>query len=275
MEKSQRNLRHHQLDQVPVKNKILRENIRCRSTGVKRKVPYINLERSESLRNEVDQFIAKQIEKFHTTVPESKHFESGKIDPFYYKRHLIETIWRIRLLRIAECKAISEIAKSSPEAAKIWANYEQEEMVHDTLFMNDYLASGGTEEEFFNTEPYLSTKLLAGYFNYLLDHEGPLGVVAYSYLVETVNVKLDPAKIDGLKKTYSNQVIKGQIAHTHTDVFEDHPGEVWDVVRLLLEDEGDIARLYAYLEENQRILSMYFHEIYNEMMAKRTMKEST
>lgn len=241
--------------------------VRCINTGVVRKMPYISVARGKDLRVEVDQFIDRQVALFHRTVPEARHFENGKINHAYYKRHLIETIWRIRLLRVAESKAIAEIAKRSPEAAQIWANYEREEMVHDALFMNDFLAAGGTEAEFLATEPYLSTKLLAGYFNYLLDHESPLGVVAYSYLVETVNVKLDAGKIDGLRKSYSKKAIKGQIAHTHTDVFEDHPGEVWEVVRLLIDGEDDVARLYDYLVENQRILSMYFQEIYNEILA--------
>ncbi|MCE0444855.1 hypothetical protein LT493_04830 [Streptomyces tricolor] len=37
---------------------------------------------------------------------------------------------------------------------------------------------GVSPEQFLDTEPYLSTKLLSGCFSYLLDHEGPLGVVA-------------------------------------------------------------------------------------------------
>ena len=242
---------------------------RCQNTGAKRRSPYINSVRSKELRAEVDGFINHQVEKWNATVPQARHFEGGPIDREYYKRHLIETVWRIRLLRIAESKAIGEIAKRSPEAAQIWANYEREEMIHDTLFMNDYLAAGGSEQTFFSTEPYLATKLLAGYFSYLLEHEGPLGVVAYSYLVETVNVKIDPDKIKGMKEQLGAKLIKGQIAHTHTDVFEDHPGEVWDVVRHLIESEDDIKRLYAYIEENQRILAMYFQEIYDEKIGQR------
>jgi hypothetical protein len=253
---------------------MLSNKTRVTNTGVERRASYLNKARGEVLRREVDSFISAQIADFHQHVPEARHFENGQIDHDYYRRHLVETIWRIRLLRIAESNAIGEIAKRSPEAAQIWANYEREEMVHDTLFMNDYLAAGGSKEEFAATEPYLSTKLLAGYFRYLLEHEGPLGVVAYSYLVETVNVKLDPDKIKGLKKSFAPQKIKGQIAHTHTDVFEDHPGEVWEVVRLLLEDQSDISRLYAYLEENQRILIMYFQEIYRDIIGKKAVENA-
>ncbi|WP_235387540.1 hypothetical protein ACTACH_02255 [Pseudomonas syringae] len=88
------------------------------------------------------------------------------------KTNLVETAWRIRLLRVAEAKALVDVAKVSPEAAQIWAHYEQEEMLHDDLFIQDLERVGVSREEFLATEPYLSTKLLAGFFSYLLDHEG-------------------------------------------------------------------------------------------------------
>lgn len=132
-------------------------------------------------------------------MPQAAHLEGKKVDSAYYKRHLIETAWRIRLLRVAEAKVLVDVAKVSPEAAQIWAHYEQEEMLHDDLFIQDLERVGVSREEFLATEPYLSTKLLAGFFSYLLDHEGPLGLIAYSYLVEYVNVKLEPRKLEALR----------------------------------------------------------------------------
>lgn len=237
---------------------------RCRKTGIIRRAPYLSNQSGDELRQRIDAFIDQKIDEWQRTVPYAKHFESGEINLPYYRRHLIETAWRIRLLRVAECKAIAEIAKESPEAAQIWANYEREEMVHDTLFISDLEKIGGSVTDFEETEPYLSTKLLAGFFQYLLDHEGPLGIVAYSYLVEYVNVRLDPGKIDGLKKGLGPKLIKGQISHSHTDTFEDHPGEVWQVLRHLIRSDADIAKLYTYIEEHQTILAMYFAEVYQE-----------
>lgn len=100
----------------------------------------------------------------YETVPQAAHLEGKDVNSLYYKRHLIGTAWRIRLLRAAEAKALVEVAKVSPEAAQIWAHYEQEEILHDDLLIQDLERVGVSREEFLATEPYLATKLLAGFF---------------------------------------------------------------------------------------------------------------
>lgn len=241
---------------------------RVRNVGYSDRTPFLSAAVSVGLRGEIDQIIDLQIEQWYETVPQAAHLEGKDVNSLYYKRHLVETAWRIRLLRVAEAKALVEIAKVSPVAAQIWAQYEQEEMLHDDLFIQDLERVGVNRQEFLATEPYLSTKLLTGFFSYLLDHEGPLGVVAYSYLVEYVNVKLEPRKLQALKVSVGEAMIVGQISHSHTDINDDHPGEVWSALRLLIKGEQDIAALKGYLAEHQRILAMYFSELYIDTLAK-------
>jgi hypothetical protein len=240
---------------------------RVNNVGYGDRATFLGASASADLRAEIDSQIDQQIANWYATVPEAAHLEGKNVNSDYYKRHLVETAWRIRLLRVAESKTLAEIAKRNPAAAQIWANYEREEMLHDELFIQDLSRAGVTREEFLGTEPYLSTKLLAGFFSYLLDHEGPLGVVAYSYLVEYVNVKLEPRKLTALKETIGEPNIAGQIYHSHTDVNDDHPGEVWAAVRLLLRDADDVAALKRYLHEHQTILAMYFRELYESTIA--------
>ncbi len=237
---------------------------RVRATGIEHSKPYLSLQRSAELRREVDAFIEMKIDEWNNTVPFARHFEGNDIHEQYYIRHLIETIWRIRLLRVSEARTLAEIAQRSPEAAQRWAQYEMEEMIHDELFLADLERKGISRDEVLKTEPYLSTKLLTGFFLYLLEHEGPLGVVAYSYLVEYVNVKLEPKKLEAMRKALGEEGIQGQIAHSHTDTYDDHPGEVWSVIQSLIRGEEDIAALYKYITENQRLLAMYFQEIYED-----------
>jgi hypothetical protein len=239
---------------------------RCKNTGIEHRKSFLSLEESEKLRKKVDLYIDGKIAEFNATVPFANHFEGSAVHRDYYKRHLIETALRIRLLRVSESKAQAEMAKISPEAAQIWANYESEEMIHDKLFLDDLRRMGVEGAIALQTEPYLSTKLLTGFFSYLLDHEGPLGVVAYSYLVEYVNVKIDPKKIEGMKASLGEDKIKGQISHAKTDLTDDHPGEVWAAIRHLITSEDDIRNLYRYFDEHQRILVMYFNEIYSDMV---------
>lgn len=239
---------------------------RVSHVGYGNRKPFLSAAAAVELRAEMDRQIDAQVVEWYANVPEAAHLESKNVDSEYYKRNLIETAWRIRLLRVAESKALTEIAKQSPEAAQVWANYEMEEMLHDELFIQDLAKVGVSREEFLATEPYLSTKLLAGYFSYLLDHEGPLGVVAYSYLVEYVNVKLEPRKLVALKESIGEKNIGGQISHSHTDINDDHPGEVWAAVRHLIRDEQDIAAFKKYLEEHQTVLALYFKELADDTL---------
>lgn len=241
---------------------------RVKNVGYGDRIPFLSAAASVNLRGEIDKIIDEQVEQWYRTVPEAAHLEGKDVNSAYYKRHLVETAWRIRLLRVAEAKALVEVAKVSPEAAQIWAHYEQEEMLHDDLFIQDLQRVGVSREEFLATEPYLSTKLLAGFFSYLLDHEGPLGVIAYSYLVEYVNVKLEPRKLEALKGSMGESKIVGQVSHSHTDINDDHPGEVWAALRFLIRGEQDIAALKRYLAEHQKILAMYFSELYLDTLAK-------
>ncbi|WP_087499477.1 hypothetical protein [Pseudomonas sp. SID14000] len=241
---------------------------RVKNVGYGDRTPFLSAAASVNLRGEIDKIIDDQVEQWYKTVPQAAHLEGKDVNSAYYKRHLIETAWRIRLLRVAEAKALVEVAKVSPEAAQIWAHYEQEEMLHDDLFIQDLQRVGVSREEFLATEPYLSTKLLAGFFSYLLDHEGPLGVIAYSYLVEYVNVKLEPRKLEALKGSVGESKIVGQISHSHTDINDDHPGEVWAALRFLIKGEQDIAALKRYLAEHQKVLAMYFNELYLDTLAK-------
>ncbi|KUN40978.1 hypothetical protein ACIP3D_13965 [Streptomyces longwoodensis] len=241
---------------------------RVTNVGYGDRTPFLSSTASAKLRAEIDEQLDQQVLEWYANVPEAAHLEGKNVDSAYYKRNLIETAWRIRMLRVSEAKALVEIAKTSPEAAQVWANYEQEEMLHDELFIDDLAKAGVSREEFLATEPYLSTKLLTGYFSYLLDHEGPLGVVAYSYLVEYVNVKLEPKKLEALKQSVGEANIGGQINHSHTDINDDHPGEVWAAVRHLLRSQDDIDAFKRYLREHQQILAQYFEELYLDTIAR-------
>ncbi|WP_321800769.1 hypothetical protein [Caballeronia sp. J97] len=227
---------------------------------------------SAHLRSEIDSLIDRQIDQWYETVPYAAHLEGKSVDSEYYQRHLIETAWRIRLLRVSESKALAEIAKRSPEAAQVWANYEREEMLHDELFIQDLARAGVSREQFLATEPYLSTKLLTGFFSYLLDHEGPLGVVAYSYLVEYVNVKLEPRKLQALKESVGEAKIVGQVSHSHTDINDDHPGEVWQALRHLIRSDEDVQNLKRYLAEHQAVLALYFKELHDDKILNTQLK---
>jgi pyrroloquinoline quinone (PQQ) biosynthesis protein C len=206
--------------------------------------------------------------EWSATVPYANHLESRKLDSRWYRRHTIEHVWRIRLSRVAHCKALHEIAKVSPEAAQLYAEYQAEEMNHDTLFMQDCKSMGVTRQELEATEPFLATRLLQGFFYFLTEHEGPIGVVASSYLVEYTTAKLTPRQVQSMKESLGEDKIKGQLAHINTDMGDDHAGEMWRILRYLIRSEEDVEKVLRYFDDIQAILAMYFRELYEATVEK-------
>lgn len=241
---------------------------RCNNSGLKPQTVYLSSEETHSLRKQIDIFIEIKLDEWHAAVPLAQYFNHSAIDATYHVRHLIESIWRIRLLRIAGAKTFTSIAKISPAAAKIWGNYELAEMSRDELFLQDLQHQGITRESVHNIEPYLSTKLLTGFFYYLLEHESPLGILTYSYLVEHVNIKSEPKHAENHSEMTRPIKLANQITANYTNPHAHHTDELWKAICHLIQHEQDIENIFRYLNECQEILAMYFAEICADILNK-------
>jgi pyrroloquinoline quinone (PQQ) biosynthesis protein C len=241
---------------------------RVSNCGIDRPAPFFSLADGERIRERLDRYLDGKMAEWAATVPYANHLESKRLDSAWYRRHTIEHVWRIRLSRAAHCKALHAITKISPEAAQLYAEYQSEEMNHDTLFMQDCKALGVTQAELLATEPFLATRLLQGFFYFVCEHESPIGVVASSYLVEYTTAKLTPRQIKSLKSSLGEDKIRGQLAHVNTDLGDDHAGEMWRILRYLLRSEEDVEKVLRYFDDIQTILALYFRELYEATVAK-------
>lgn len=235
---------------------------RVKNCGIERPQPFHSLAEGEKVRKRLDNYIDKKMIEWARDVPYANHLEEDKVNSAWYRRHTIEHVWRIRLSRSAHCKGLHAITKVSPEAAQLYAEYQAEEMNHDTLFFQDCEAIGVTKEELLNTEPLLATRLLQGFFYFISEHEDPIGIVASSYLIEYTTAKLTPKQISSMKESIGEDSIKGQLAHINTDLGEDHAGEMWRILRYLIRSEADVEKIIRYFDDIQTILAMYFRELY-------------
>jgi pyrroloquinoline quinone (PQQ) biosynthesis protein C len=241
---------------------------RVSNCGIERPAPFFSLADGERIRQRLDRYLDGKMAEWAATVPYANHLESKRLDSAWYRRHTIEHVWRIRLSRAAHCKALHAITKISPEAAQLYAEYQAEEMNHDTLFMQDCKALGVTQAELLATEPFLATRLLQGFFYFVCEHESPIGVVASSYLVEYTTAKLTPRQIKSLKDSLGEDKIRGQLAHVNTDLGDDHAGEMWRILRYLIRSEEDVEKVLRYFDDIQTILALYFRELYEATVAK-------
>ncbi|WP_051229311.1 hypothetical protein [Paludibacterium yongneupense] len=224
--------------------------------------PFLSKEESAEAKQEIDKFLDEKIEEWNRTVPFAKHFEGKQIEMPYYRQSLIEHAWRIRLMRSAQANTLHKVSKLHAEAAKLYAAYQDEEMLHDILFMQDAERIGVTREEIYKTEPSFFTRLLAGYLYFIAEHEKPLGVICYSYLVEYTTQKITPKQIKALTDSIGKDKIVGQSAHLNTDLVEDHSQDMWDILSLLIDSQEDLIDVKRYLSEIQELLKMFFADIY-------------
>ncbi|MGW0210926.1 iron-containing redox enzyme family protein [Streptomyces sp. NPDC003233] len=216
------------------------------------------------LHARVDAKLDAFIEDFYRDVPFARHFlDSGSVDMGYYKRHTIETILRIRRKRTVDAHIIRYFTLHDPRRAKIWANYTDDEMLHDRLFMADLEKVGLTVEEVYGTDPLLATKLLNGYFLYYLEYEdSPMAGIASSYFLEYTTRKTQPDWLENLEKQMGREKVKGAWAHVNQDIEEDHTDVVWNTLTSLINGPEDEARLLKHMDELYELFTMYFREVH-------------
>ncbi|MGY4026478.1 iron-containing redox enzyme family protein [Aeromonas rivuli] len=237
---------------------------RITDRAIVRRKPLLSLQESAKVKRELDAFLDTKIDEWNRTVPFARHLEGAEVNLPYYRQTLMEHAWRIRLMRSAQCNNLHKISRINAEAAQRYAAYQDEEMLHDTLFIQDAERIGVTQEEIYRTEPSFYTRLLAGYLYFVAEHEKPLGVVCYSYLVEYTTQKITPKQIAAMADSLGKDKIAGQAAHLNTDLVEDHTQEMWDILHLLIESEQDIVDIKRYFSEIQELLKLFFVELYEQ-----------
>ena len=242
--------------------------------GLEPPKPFYSLEEGVAVRQRLDDHLEKIIENWNKTVPYAQHLESKEINQAWYRRNMIEHVWRMRLSQTTHAQAQHAISKISPEAGQLYAEYNAEEMNHSHLYEKDLLAIGVSREELLSTEPFLSTRLYEAFFYFICEHEDPIGIVAASYLNEYTTAKLTPKHVEAMEHSLGEDLIKGQSAHLNTDLGDDHAGEMWRVMHYLITCEEDVDKIIAYLDDCTTILAMYFTELYNATVGQEEQKNA-
>jgi hypothetical protein len=237
---------------------------RVLNSGITHPAPYFSELEGLKKKAELDRYLDRKMELWKQTVPFASHMTEKQINMAYYRRTLIEHVWRIRLSRVSQSKAIYKIAQISPKAAHDYAHYQADEMLHDKLYIRDCEVAGISRDDIYNTEPYLSTRLFEGFFYYTLEHEHPMAPVVSNYLVEYTQAKLQPEIVRSLQSSLGEDMVKGQQAHLNVDIREDHSMEMWKILSQLILSEDDFRMVFRYIDDIQEILAMFFREIYED-----------
>ena len=79
---------------------------RVTNCGIERPAPFFSLEETERVRARLDSYLDMKMAEWAATVPYANHLESKDLNSAWYRRHTIEHVWRIRLSRVAHCRAL-------------------------------------------------------------------------------------------------------------------------------------------------------------------------
>jgi hypothetical protein len=217
------------------------------------------------LRKRADALMDAMIREFYEKVPFGAHMaKSDKVDSAYYKRHTIETILRLRMKRTCDAIAIQYFTKRDPVLAKKWAQYMDDEMLHDVeFFVHDLEKMGVSLEEIYATEPLLSTKLLMGYYQYGMEFDGtPLALIASVYFVEYTTTRTQVDWLNNISRSLGDVAVRGSRGHVELDLAEDHDDFVWDALMSLVPDEAAGERMLQHIAHVGELYVAYFIELY-------------
>jgi hypothetical protein len=167
-------------------------------------------------RKRVNTLLEGFIVRFYAESPAARHLrEAAAVDSELFKAHTVQTILRIRLARMADAKAVLLFTKSDPAAAQKWAQYTEEEMLHDRLFLKDLRRLGMEEAEVYATPPFLATRLLQGYLYFTLEHEGPMGLLTKAYFLEYTSRATQSEWNANVRKSLGDDAVRRRGAHQH------------------------------------------------------------
>jgi hypothetical protein len=223
------------------------------------------------LRRRANSVLEGLIQEFYEKVPYATHLMTSKTpDLEYYKRHTVETILRLRMKRVVDALAIKYFTHNDPVRARDWCHYCEDEMLHDVqFFLKDLQKVGVKEEEVYATEPFFSTKLLIGYYQWGMEYEGtPLALIASVYFMEFVTTRTQPAWLDNLEKSLGKEKVRGARGHVNVDVADDHDDFVWNVLMSLVRTPDEEDRMIRHLEAVGRLFAAYFTELHRHTIEK-------
>lgn len=228
-------------------------------------------------KKQIDVLLDKMLQKFYDNVEGAKYLLSNpNVDEDYYKRHIIEIIVRLRMKRTIDALTIHYFTKKDPFLAKKWAQYTDDEMLHDEMFGADLKRMGVSKDEIYSTEPMFSTKLLQGYFYYGLEHEGrPLASLCSSYFIETLSLKTQPAWLENVEKQKGLDAVKGHKSHIQHDIEDDHSSFVWNVVASFIKSDKDKEDVINHINNVFKLFCAFYTELYRKFITKNDSSIST
>ncbi len=219
---------------------------------------------TEQLKRAIDRIMINECTLFANSVPRADHLSKSKapLDSTYYVRHRIETVRRIWETARTDAIALSVMIREDYDAARLWADYVQEEMNHDKLYLSDLAKHGMTSEMVAATPPFTSTQQLIATLEQRIMQLGSLPAVTYSVFVEWNSKYAARLAAERAATAFGASYVKGAKAHIAIDELDQHDVMMLDVASAVVAARGySIDMLGALLSEVGALFRAYFAEL--------------
>ncbi|CAB3751842.1 hypothetical protein [Paraburkholderia solisilvae] len=217
---------------------------------------------SNADRERFELVAAQAIEKMFAASPVTAAFHRGEwIDREYYRRHLVETVLRIRLNNEVDAFALYRIGFKDNPIAQILAQYLAEEYGHEGLFLRDIEKFGLTESQVNAIQPFHCTDKLIGFLYLSIGRDGPLPTMVWNWLVEWYSDRYNKTITEAAAQAFGHDLVKGSLGHIHYDESHNHDDLMWSAVQRAIDNWGGVARAEVYLSHFVGLIGEYFDEL--------------
>lgn len=211
---------------------------------------------------------AHEMERLFAKVPFAREFHTGASShPEYYKRHLMETILRIRLNNEVDAYCLYKIGYKNNKLAVKLAQYLAEELGHENFFLQDLKGLGVEKAELDATAPFFSTEKLIGYLYHAINHDGPMPTMVWNWFVEWYSDTYNKTITEKATNVVGEKGTKGFKKHIEFDDKHDHISLMFGTVEQTVVTPEDHQKVKNYLTNFIELIGEYFQELHDTTIA--------
>jgi hypothetical protein len=223
------------------------------------------------MRDELEKLASTGMERLFSEVPKARDFHEGTwIDKDYYRRHLVETVLRIRLNNEVDAYGLYKVGYKDHRLAATLARYLSEENNHEGMFLRDLERFGLSKADVDATRPFPSTEYLIGYMYFSINNNGPLPTAVWNWFVEWYSDQYNPVITKHAAEVFGDDMVKGSHAHIAYDEAHDHDDLMWSTVDRAVKGWGDFDTAKRLLTNFIDLVALYFKELHDETVASKS-----
>ncbi|WNI18653.1 iron-containing redox enzyme family protein [Actinacidiphila sp. ITFR-21] len=223
------------------------------------------------LRDEMEQLAAARMERIFEKVPRAREFhDTTWTDRDYYRRHLVETVLRIRLNNEVDAYGLYKVGWQDHRLASTLARYLAEENNHEGMFLKDLDKFGLSKADIDAIRPLPSTEYLMGYMYFSINNDGPLPTTVWNWFVEWYSDRYNPGITKYAAEVFGEDMVRGSHAHIAYDEAHDHDELMWSTVERAVSGWGSFDTAARHLVNFVDLIGLYFTELHDETVGKKS-----